>query len=137
MAYPVEVGKSYDFTVYPATVIPGDYTNVTIMAILDPDSARQLADIDATHVAVYPFLPAGTIDDASAYYYLKVKLNNGLVTVLGIDWINISTIVEKTSVKIYVLIENASSSDVDRVRQCLVMNGFTSLTVSLNPIPVA
>lgn len=135
MAYPVEVGKVYDFSVYPSTVIPGDYTNVTILGILDADSARQQSDIDATHAAVYPYLPQGTPDDPNAYYYLKVMLNNGVKSVLGITWIDQSTITERSDTKIYVLIEGASSTDVERVRQCLVMNGFTDITVSLNPIP--
>lgn len=134
MAYPVEVGKVYDFSVYPSTVIPGDYTNVTVISILDAESARAMADIDAIHAAVYPFLPQGTIDDASGYYYLRVALNNGVKTVLGITWIDIATITERSNVKIYALIEDASSTDVERVRQCLLMNGFTNVTISLDPI---
>lgn len=134
MAYPVEVGKVYDFTVYPSTIIPGDYTNVTILSILNARTARSLADIDALHAAVYPFLPQGTVDDAGSYYYLQVQLSNGETTVLGITWIDQNTIEERSETKIYALIEGASSSDLDRVRECLVMNGFTSITLSLNPI---
>jgi len=136
MTYPVEVGKVYDFSVYPSTVIPNDYTNVTILGILDADSARQIADIDALHAAVYPYLPAGTIDDATAYYYVKVALNNGIKTVLGITWINQTTITPRATTRIHVLIEDAKTTDIDRVRQCLLMNGFNSVTVSLNPIPI-
>lgn len=135
MAYPVEVGKVYDFSVYPSTVIPADYTNVTVLSILDADSARQIIDIDARHIAVYPYLPAGTPDDCNAYYYLKVMLNNGIKTVLGITWIDISTIVERSNTKIYVVIDNASTTDLERVRQCLATNGFTSIAVSTSPIP--
>lgn len=136
MAYPVEVGKVYDFTVYPSTVIPGDYTNVTILSILGAADARLMGtDIDALHAAVYPFLPTGTIDDAGSYYYLRVALSNGTTTILGITWIDLSTIVERSSVKIYALIEDASSQDVERARQCLLANGFTKITLSLDPIP--
>lgn len=136
MTYPVEVGKVYDFSVYPSTVIPNDYTNVTVLGILDADSARQIADIDALHAAVYPYLPAGTIDDAAAYYYVKVALSNGVKTVLGITWINQSTITARITTRIHVLIEGAKTTDVERVRQCLMMNGFDNLKVSLNPIPI-
>lgn len=135
MTYPVEVGKAYDFSVYPSTVIPGDYTNVTVLAILDADSARSIVDIDALHAAVYPYLPVGTLDDANAYYYVKVQLSNGVKTALGITWINQSTITPRVSTKIHVLIDNAATTDVERVRQCLMMNGFNHLIVSLNPIP--
>lgn len=136
MTYPVEVGKAYDFSVYPSTVIPNDYTNVTILGILDADSARQISDIDALHAAVYPYLPAGTIDDANAYYYVKVALNNGVKTVLGITWINQTTITSRVTTRIHVLVEDAKTTDIERVRQCLLMNGFNSVTVSLNPIPI-
>lgn len=133
MAYPVEVRGVYDLQIYPITVIPGDYTNLTVLSIIDPDSARLIADIDALHKAAFPYLPTGSVDDANSYDYLKVRLNNGNVTVLSLGWINQSTIAPRTTVKIYAVIDNASTSDLERVRECLVMNGFSNIAVGLNP----
>lgn len=133
MTYPVEVKKVYDLQIYPITVIPGDYTGLTVLGIVDADTARLICDIDALHKAAYPYLPTGSVDDVNAYDYLKVRLNNGNVTALSLGWINVASITEKSSVKIYVVIDDASSSDVDRVRECLVMNGFTKIAIGLNP----
>lgn len=133
MSYPFEIRKVYNFEVYPATIIPGDYTKVTILGIIDPDSARQLADINSLHVNVYPYLPVGTPDDASAYDYVKVKLNNGVTTVLGIPWINQTTVQEVSSIKIYVLIDDVTTSDLDRVRQALTMNGYNAIKIGTDP----
>lgn len=133
MAYPVEIRKVYDLEIYPITVMPGDYTSVTVLGIIDPDSARLITDIDALHVAAFPFLPPGSVDDANSYTYIKAKLNNGIVTALSMGWINQNTITEKTRTKIYGVIDDVDPSDLDRVRECLVMNGFTKIAFGLNP----
>lgn len=133
MPYPVEVKKVYDLEIYPITVIPGDYTGLTVLGIIDSDTARLIADIDALHKAAFPHLPSGSVDDANSYDYIKVRLNNGNVTVLSFGWINQATIVEKSNTKIYVVIDDVSSSDMDRVRECLTMNGFTKIAVGLSP----
>lgn len=133
MAYPVEVRGVYDLQIYPVTVMPGDYTNLTVLSIIDPDSARLIGDIDALHKAAFPFLPNGSVDDANSYDYLKVRLNNGNVIVLSLGWINQATITPRTTVKIYAVIDNATTGDLERVREALTMNGFTSIAVGLNP----
>ncbi len=129
MAYPVEARKVYDFSIHPAQVLPGDYTAVTINAILDAETARQTHDIDAIHASVYPYLPVGTPDDPNSYDYVKVRLNNGTSTILGIPWIIQSTIQERESVKIYILLEDATMSSVEQARSALVMNGFNQIKI--------
>jgi hypothetical protein len=133
MSYPVEVRGVYDLQIYPVTVMPGDYTNLTVLSIIDPDSARLIADIDALHVAAFPSLPSGASPDPNTYDYLKVRLNNGIVTVLSLAWINQSTITPRTNVKIYAVIDQAQTSDVERVREALTQNGFQYIAVGLTP----
>jgi hypothetical protein len=129
--YPFEVKKVYSFTLYPATVMPGDFTNVTVMAIMDYDSALQFADIPAIHPNVFPYLPSGTPNDPTQYDYLKVKLSSGVVTVLGIPWINEATIALVRSLTANVVIEGVSNNDAPRILAALVQNGFNNVNVKI------
>lgn len=134
--YPFVIKGVYSFTLYPATVVPGDFTNVTIMAIMDYDSALQLADIPAIHTNVFPYLPSGTPNDPSQYDYVKIKLSSGVITVLGMPWINQSTIALVQSLTATVVIEGVSNNDGPRIRDCLVQNGFNNVVITINGVPV-
>lgn len=130
--YPFKVRQVYSFTLYPATVLPGDFTNVTVMAILDYASALQLADIPAIHPNVFPYLPSGTPNDPSQYDYVKVMLSSGVITVLGIPWINEATITLVQSLSATVTIEGVSNNDAPRILAALVQNGFNNVEVTIN-----
>lgn len=134
--YPFVIKAVYSFVLYPATVIRGDFTDVTIMAMMDYETALTLADIPAVHANVFPYLPSGTPNDPSQYDYVKVKLSSGLITVLGIPWINESTITLVQSLSATILIEGVSNNDGPRIRDALVQNGFNNLTITINGVTV-
>ena len=134
--YPFVLKGVYSFTLYPATVIRGDFTDVTIMATMDYETALTIADIPAVHANVYPYLPSGTPNDPSQYDYVKVKLSSGAITVLGMPWINQSTITLVQSLTATVIIEGVSNNDGPRIRDALVQNGYNNLTISINGVPV-
>lgn len=134
--YPFVIKGVYSFTLYPATVIRGDFTDVTIMAIMDYDSALQLGDIPSIHTNVFPYLPAGTPNDPSQYDYVKIKLSSGVITVLGMPWINQTTITLVQSLTATVIIEGVSNNDGPRILNALVQNGFNNVSVSINGVAV-
>ena len=131
MAYPFELKKVYNFDIYPAILLGNDFQNVTIMAVMDFESANQLADLSARHVNVYPHLPPGTPDDPSMYDYVKVKMPSGENTILGIPWINLDTLTLVQSLTIVATIDGVSGADVERVRVALVQNGYNNIDVKL------
>lgn len=131
MAYPFELKKVYNFDVYPATILGNDFQNVTIMAVMDYESAIQLADIPARHVNVFPYLPSGTPDDPAMYDYVKIKTASGENTILGIPWINLDTLTLVQSLTIVATIDGVSGADVERVRVALVQNGYNNLDIKL------
>jgi len=130
--YPFQLKKVYSFTLYPTVILPGDYTNVTVMGIIDYETALQLADIPAIHTNVYPYLPTGTPDDPSQYDYLKVKLSSGVITVLGLPWINLNTVELVESLRATIVVEDVTNNDATRLRECLVQNGFNNITISIS-----
>lgn len=123
--------NAYSFSVYPVAFLGNDFTNVTVLAILDEATARQTIDTYALHRQYYPTLPAGTPDDPTEYDYVKLKTSTGDIRVIGIPWIIENTIelVEQTT--IVVEIAEVNVSDMSRIRSALAGNGFK--LVSMRP----
>ncbi len=130
MTFQYSIKGVYSFDVYPTALLGNDWTKTTVMAVMDYETAKQFADVDALHVSVYPYLPVGTPDDPSQYDYLKVRTQSGVVTYLGRTWVNESSITAVDSVVIVAVIDNVSSANLNDVRNALVSNGFTSITLS-------
>jgi hypothetical protein len=108
-----------------------DFQNVTVLAILDYESALGLADIPAMHENVYPYLPAGSPRDPSTYDYLKIRTSAGRTVVLGMPWINESSITLVSSQKMLVTIDGVGSADIARVRTALNQNGYSAIKIEL------
>lgn len=132
MSYPFQLKNVYNFDVYPSPILGNDFHNVTVLAILDYETALQTVDIPALHVSVYPHLPAGTPDDPSQYDYVRIRTQNGNTTILGIPWINLDTVELRQSMSMTVIIEDVGSIDLERVRLALVQNGYNKIKLTLN-----
>ncbi|MNU19660.1 hypothetical protein D3C71_78930 [compost metagenome] len=126
-----EIRKIYSFDVYPAAVLGNGFQNVTVLAVMDQESANQLVDTQSLHVNVYPYLPTGTPNRPDAYSWLKIRTANGETTVLGLPWINEASITEVNSTEINVKIGNVQASDVPAIVEALKQNGFVSLVVTV------
>lgn len=128
-----ELRQSYSFQLYPAALLGNDYENVTVMAILDFETANLSGlDAQARHVQVYPSLPAGTPNDPAQYSYVKLRRPNGSITILGLPWIKPETVTQVTSSTITVKISGVAAADLARVRACLVQNGFGNIALSIS-----
>ena len=126
----IAVKGMYSFSLYPDALIGDGFKGCTVLSIMDAETARLFEDIDALHAKVYPYLPAGTPNDASAYNYLKLKTSAGLTTVIGLSWINESTIVAVESIQATVTFKNLLSTDIQKLRDALSHNGFSDFTIS-------
>jgi hypothetical protein len=83
-------------------------------------------------VAVYPSLPVGTPNDPKQYNYIKITTTAGVSVVLGIPWINDSTVVLTETNTIVATITNVSQADIARINSCLVANGYNAFTLSIS-----
>lgn len=126
-----EVSHSYSFDVYPSNVLGTGFRNCTVLAIMDHDTAAAQVDTVALHTQVYPYLPTGTPDDPTVYTYIKVKLPNGDITILGMPWINLETIQEVTRTTITATIRDVSANDLDKIRRILEANGYDNLRLDI------
>lgn len=132
MSYPFELKKVYSFDVFAPSILGTEFKNVTILSIMDYETALQQADIPAIHTNVYPDLPSGLPDDPSQYDYVRIRTASGVATILGIPWIDLDTVELVESRRMTVKIEGVSSADVERVRIALVQNGFNNIEITLN-----
>lgn len=138
MATSWQIGTTYSFTVYPAEILGNNYDNVIVMGVMDAATAAAtgLIDIYAAHADMYPYLPTNTVpDDATAYNYLKLKLSD--VTspiVLGIPFINDSSVQQVNAQAITAVVANVTSTDLTNISNLLAAAGYTVSSISISGV---
>jgi hypothetical protein len=130
MYHNLDIGKSYDFTLYASGVLGTGYSNAKVLGIMDYGSAKVVQDITPLHIQAYPDLPTGTPRDASKLIYVKISTLQGETRVIAMDWIS-SAPVEVTTQTIVVTISQVSSSDVAVIRNLLTVNGFPNIEIDV------
>lgn len=131
MAYNFQNRKVYSFDVYPAAILGTGFKNVTVSAVIDYETALNYGDIDAQHVNVFSYLPAGTPNRPQDFDYLLLRTSEGTLTVIGVPWIVEETIELVQALKMSVTIDGVGNADVDRVRACLTQNGYNNIAIAL------
>lgn len=122
--------KTYSFEVFAPQFIQNDYQDVTVLSLLDYQTAAQLGfDAAAMHAAIYPELPPGTVDDYATYTYLKLRTQGGDIRFVAEEWIRPDSIVVRDAATAIVTILNTSPSDGIRIRNALVSNDFKDITI--------
>ena len=121
----------YSFDVYPAPLLGTNFKNVTVLAVMDFETANNEFDALARHVNYYSYLPTGTPNNPAAYDYIKIKTTADNVIIIGIAWINMSTVVEVESRTATVTIKNITATDVPRIKNALVQNGFNDIAIDI------
>jgi hypothetical protein len=121
----------YSFDVYPSALLGTTFSNVTVVGILDSESAAKEIPIQELHVQVYPTLPVGTPNNPSGYDYLKIKTTTGETTILGMAWINEQSVQEVLLSTITAVIGGVSAIDLPRIRNCLIQNGYNNIQLDI------
>lgn len=112
--------------------IPTKFENVTVVALLDADTARTLIDPYSLHANVYSNLAdKGCPDDPERYNYLKVKLSNGSYTAVGVPWINDTTIEKLDSQTAQLKIQGVNGNDLDRLVQQISALGYITVEAKM------
>lgn len=125
------IGKIVSFTVYPAAILGSAFNHVKVLGILDAASAFQFVDPASLHANVYPTLPGGTPNDYKAYTYVKIQFQNGEVTCVGMPWIETGSLTVHEGTTMRVTIYNTSASELQRLREALISNGFNTFEVEV------
>lgn len=126
-----DIGKVVSFSVYPSGIIPTSFSHVTVAGILNPRNALTLSDVITMHANVFPTLPVGSPSKYSDYNYVQVEFPDGTQEIVGMAWIDNSSIVIHENVQIQAIISDVNASDLEGVRQALIANGYSHITLTL------
>lgn len=122
------IGQSVQFSVYPVGFLGNNFKNSKIIAVFDAETASTFIDVVAMHANVYPSLPAGYAlpGKQNTYNYVRLRLQDGQFAVLGIPWIDMSTFEVIELLKCNIVVNDILPSQVQRLRNALIANGFTN-----------
>ena len=127
----LKLKQTYSFQVYPSTLLGTVYQDVTVLAILDRESAELIEPISLKHPLLYPSLPKGTSDNPDDYTYYKIRHPSGVISVIAEEWIQSDTIESKDYRTCVVRLNNYPASQVALLRQVLAANGITDFTITM------
>lgn len=129
MAYNFKLKTTYSFEVYPAPIIGTTFKNVTVLGIIDRDTAETIINVATHHPAIYPYLPEGTVNNPDDYTYLKLRTENGDITVVAIEWIRENTIEELKSRHLVVDFPDFDPTKLSFLRELLAENNMPNYTL--------
>lgn len=129
MKYDLQIGSSYNFTLYSPSILGNDYKNAKVLGLLDYDSAIIIQDIAPIHAAIYNQLPTGTPSNPKDLIYIKLQVSSGEKRVIAMDWISSTPVLNNTA-DITVKIIGEDLSSIPLIRQLLITNGFTNINIS-------
>jgi hypothetical protein len=132
MAYNFLIGQTYNFQVYPS-VLGNDWQNVKVTSVMSYEDAMKQQDVTSLHIKFYPYFgpQTNTPNDPSAYLYIKVKTQSGAVTILGVAWINDSSVQMVTAQTVTATIANVTPQDIPKIQAALAANGYNNVTVAI------
>lgn len=113
------------FNVHAPNVLGSVYQDVKVLALLDVATAADQIDPYSLHANVYPSLPPGVEDDPTSYQYVKVQHPNGTNSIIGIPWIDFSTITLSGKGKLTIVINDVNPDDKHAIMRALASNGYT------------
>jgi hypothetical protein len=128
----LNIRSTYNFEVYGTQILGNNYSGVTILAIMDADSAAKEIDAVSKHAAMFPYLPNGTPNNWRSYDYVKIKTVTNQVTVIGMPWIKENTITLVEARTATIKVGNVTGSDANRIRNALITNGFNDIEITIN-----
>jgi hypothetical protein len=127
---PFKIGSTYTFNTLAPTVLDSVMRNVKIMSIMDYDLANSYINVDIVQKSIYPLLPSGTPSNPKDYIYILFLTEAKIKTVLALDWIDVNSIQEVTTVTINIRVDKAAIEDIPKIRDTLKLMGFSNLTIT-------
>ena len=106
------------------------FTNVKVLGSVGFDLATLTEDVAAIHANIYSTLPEGTPENPQDYDYLIVETIDGQRKAVGAPWIK-DPIPTVDSATIQVNVSNATTSDVEKIRDALNAYGYLDLEIKV------
>lgn len=123
------IGTTYTFNTLAPSILGAVIQQAKLVSILDYGTAKQYDTIDLKYRSVYPLLPVGTPNQPDSTIYYRFVSQSGEYIILAEQWIDESSIETIEFVNIQVLFQQASLSDVQRIRNALNALGYSNYTI--------
>jgi hypothetical protein len=121
----IEIGQRFSFEVYPSAILGNNFKDVTLEGTLSPAMAQAFGtDIYSLHNNVYRTLPTTVPNDPLKYNYIRVRHQNGNLSVVGIPYIRPESIVISTRGVLDLRFDNVTQEDQTRILNALSANGY-------------
>jgi hypothetical protein len=126
----IELNSTVEFEYYAEAIQGTGVKNAKVLAILDYEDAYRWINPQLQHAAVYTFLPSDVPNDYKAYPYLKLRLESGIVTAVGLAWIRETTWRQLSVTSLRFTIHGVAPDKRAVILQALAANGFTAVDVT-------
>lgn len=124
------IDKVLSLTTYAPALLGSNFQRVKLLGILDYRSVYPWIDPAATHANVFPSLPPGTPNNHTKYSYAKFEFPNGKIVILGLPWINDSTVEVIEEVTFNVVIRGEDITKFQTIQDALLNAGINDFTIS-------
>lgn len=123
------LGQTIAFEVYPSSVIGTRFNNVIVRGVVDHSGVTEFNPA-VMHANVFATLPSGSVDDFRKYNYLRLELENGNITFVGIPWIIANSVQVISNQDLVINIPKYGSyENQEFIKRMLLNNGITEFTI--------
>lgn len=124
------MGQTITFEVYPSSVIGTRFKNAIVRSISDHTGVTGFNPA-VMHANVFATLPSGTVDDFRKYNYLRLELENGNITFVGIPWIISNSVQVVSNQNLIIEIPKyGSQENQEFIKRMLLNNSITEFTLN-------
>jgi hypothetical protein len=123
------LGQTIAFEVYPSSVIGTRFNNAIVRGVVDHSGVTEFNPA-VMHANVFATLPSGSVDDFRKYNYLRLELENGNITFVGIPWIIANSVQVISNQDLVINIPKYGSyENQEFIKRMLLNNGITEFTI--------
>ena len=123
------LGQTIAFEVYPSSVIGTRFNNAIVRGVVDHSGVTEFNPV-VMHANVFATLPSGSVDDFRKYNYLRLELENGNITFVGIPWIIANSVQVISNQDLVINIPKYGSyENQEFIKRMLLNNGITEFTI--------
>ena len=123
------LGQTIAFEVYPSSVIGTRFNNAIVRGVVDHSGVTEFNPV-VMHANVFATLPSGSVDDFRKYNYLRLELENGNITFVGIPWIIANSVQVISNQDLVINIPKyGSHENQEFIKRMLLNNGITEFTI--------
>ena len=123
------LGQTIAFEVYPSSVIGTRFNNAIVRGVVDHSGVTEFNPA-VMHANVFATLPSGSVDDFRKYNYLRLELENGNITFVGIPWIIANSVQVINNQDLVINIPKYGSyENQEFIKRMLLNNGITEFTI--------